>query len=479
MEPLDRRSKLPLFQQLIQKIIDDIQNGTLAPGDRLLPERKMAALYGVNRSTVNHALEELTSLGWLTRRQGSGTHVAQGRLGSRQAPQNQWRQLLAQRRIKEDPYLTQLQALRQQATDDILDLASGDLPLSLIPDFRFPPYTWEQILKENRQTDATGYYPLKAIIQERLLENFGLKTEGQDLLITSGSTQGINLVLQTLLQPGDTIATEDPSFLFALPLFQTLGLHLEGIPCDAEGLLPQALEKQIITKRIKLLYLNPTFQNPTGRTMSLNRRKSIIQVCEKYMIPIIEDDVFGELDFGPPLPKLKVLAPQQVIYLSSLSKIFSGNIKIGWLQAPKSLVMSIANTKTQLDAETNLFPQLLANAALRSPDYQHNHQQLIQHLQQRSRNFTEAMRNYQEDWHFQSINGGLYYWLIWQHQPLTRKNWQYFFQEKLLVAPSFLFTNDTMAMRVNYTQLTTDNVQDFCQRLDRISTNLKRGEKNE
>lgn len=479
MKPLDRKSKTPLFQQLIQQIIDEIQNGTLAPGDRLMPERKMAAYYGVNRSTVNHALEELTSLGWLTRRQGSGTEVAQGRLGSRQAPQNQWRQLLAQRRIKEDPYLTQMQALRQNAPASLLDLATGDLPLSLIPDFQFPPYSWEQILKESHRTNATGYQPLKAIIQQRLTENFNLTATGQDLLITSGSTQGINLILQTLLQPGDTIATEDPSFLFALPLFQTLGLHLEGIPCDAEGLLPRALEKQIIAKRIKLLYLNPTFQNPTGQTMSLVRRKAIIQLCEKYLIPIIEDDVFGELDFGPPLPKLKALAPQQVIYLSSLSKIFSGNIKIGWLQAPAALVSSIATTKSQLDAETNLFPQLLANAALRSPAYQANHQRLIQQLQQRSHDFTSALQEHQADWRFQPIAGGLYYWLTWQHQPLTRQNWQQFFTENLLVAPSFLFSNDTMAMRINYTQLTAETVLDFCQRLDRISTKLKRGEGNE
>lgn len=109
---LNRKSKTPLFQQLMEIIIAEIESGKLAPGDRLMPERRMAAFYQVNRSTVNHALEELTSLGWLIRKQGSGTEVAKGRWGSRQAPQFQWQHLLTTRN-QPDPYIKEQNRLKK------------------------------------------------------------------------------------------------------------------------------------------------------------------------------------------------------------------------------------------------------------------------------------------------------------------------------------------------------------------------------
>ncbi|KAF1293501.1 PLP-dependent aminotransferase family protein [Candidatus Enterococcus leclercqii] len=474
MWQLDRSDKAPLFQQIIAQIIRYIQEGQLTPGDKLPPERKLAALYGVNRSTVNHALEELVSLGWITRRQGSGTEVAKGRWGSRQAPQYQWQLLLRQTPFAPDPYLSGLNTWK--AEPDALDLYTGELPASLIPDFRFPAMRWENILAAERRTGPTGYAPLKEIILQRLFENYGIDSTGQDLLITSGSSQGISLILQTLLAPGETIATEEPSFLFSLPLFQPLGIHLEGIACDEEGILPEALERCIIQKKIRFLYLNPTFQNPTGRLMSLVRRQAIIAVCRKHYIPIIEDDVFGELDFSSPLPKLKTLAADQVIYLGSLSKIFGPSIKIGWLLGPKDLIHNLAAAKQRMDVETNIFPQLLADSALRSPEYTTNHAQLMTELKRRRVAFSEALSFATADWQLRKIRGGLYTWLTWRHQPLTRRDWEYFLQEKLLVAPSFLFSNDTMSMRINYTRMDPDQLQVFARRFITVTEKLKQKE---
>ncbi len=448
---LNRKSKTPLFQQLMEIIIAEIESGKLAPGDRLMPERKMAAFYQVNRSTVNHALEELTSLGWLIRKQGSGTEVAKGRWGSRQAPQFQWQHLLTTRN-QPDPYIKEQNRLKKNPAT--LDFASGELPPDLIPDFKFPALTWDQIIKEEKNLTVTGYTPLKDTITKKLAQKFHLPLENQDLLITAGSTQAISLILQTLLQPGDVIATEDPSFLFALPLFQSLGLRLQGIATDQEGIMPKELEKQILAKKVKLLYLNPTFQNPTSRCLSYERRIKIIEICRKYYVPIIEDDIFGELNFSTPIPKLKEIAPEQVLYLGSLSKIFGSSIKIGWLLAPTNLIQSLANTKKILDNETNLFSQIVANFALNNPEYDEEHTQLLHNLKTRSDLLCQTFAPFKADWQFTEIKGGLYYWLTWQHQNLSRKDWQLFLKENLLVAPSFFFSNDTMSMRINYTSLT-------------------------
>jgi DNA-binding transcriptional MocR family regulator len=472
MWKINKQDKTPLYQQITSQIIQAIQQGQLMPGDKLPPERQLSQLYGVNRSTVVRALEELVSLGWITRKQGSGTRVAQGRWGSRQLLMNQWRALLSSPFLKEDPYVSELK--KKQTQTGTIDLYTGDLPEELIPDFEFPAITWEQVLYEEKKIHPTGYLPLKKHLLNHLAEEFHLPITGQDLLITSGSTQGIFLLIQVLLDAGSYMATEDPSFLFALPLFASLGIHLVGIKQDEEGIDCHDLEQAIQTKKIKLLYLNPNHQNPTGKTMSLARRKAIVALCEKYHLPIIEDDVFSELGFDETLPSLKSLAPDQVIYVGSLSKLFGSTIKIGWLLAPQTLITSLASAKKRMESDTDLFPQLLATAALTSSNYKQKQIHLLQELRRRSQNFETLMQPFASDWTYIPIQGGLYYWLTWQHQALTRKDWQLFLEENLLTAPAFLFSNDTMSVRINYTRLSDAQLSIFQTSLLRITEKIRK-----
>ncbi|WP_244869433.1 PLP-dependent aminotransferase family protein [Tetragenococcus muriaticus] len=456
---------------MLHQIISSIQQGELLPGQRLPAERKLAEALQINRSTVVHALEELMSLGWIERRQGSGTHVAQGQWGNRQPAIYQWRTLFSSPLLKEDPYITQLK--NQNDAKNGLDLYTGDLSSDLIPDFEFPAMTWDKIMHEEKQLTPTGYKPLKKLIFQHFFQDIPQK--GQDILITAGSTQGIFWLIQVLLKPGDTIATEDPSFLFSLPLFAARGIHLKGIKQDQAGIDCQALEELIQKKKIKLLYLNPNYQNPTGKTMSLKRRKEIIRVCQKHHLPIIEDDVFSELGFGQSLPSLKSLAPDQVIYLGSLSKIFSSSIKVGWLVAPNPLIKSLVSAKKITENETDLLPQLLATAALSQQTYKKQQQQLAKKLQDRSQAFAQTLQAFKEDWQFSPIDGGLYYWLTWRQKKLTRNDWQVFLQEGLFIAPSFLFSNDTSSMRINYTPVDKKKRMIFSQKLASITEKLKNG----
>lgn len=474
MWQLNRKSAQPLFQQIVTQIINYIQDGTLEPGSKLPPERKLATYYQVNRSTVNHALDELVSLGWIIRQQGSGTKVASNQLGIQQNSTDRWRRLLPKPFFKPDPYLEQITELRMNPMHNqtLLDLQTGDLPLELILDFQFPAISWEQVIKEEQKISATGYAPLQKIILEQLATNFNISATKQTLLLTSGSTQGISLLLQTLLQPGDWIATEEPSFLFTLPIFQSQGIALKGIPCDDEGIIVSELEQAILRKNIKLLYLNPTFQNPTGRSMSLARRYAILALCKKYYVPIIEDDVFAELNFDSAIPKLKTLDTEQVIYLGSLSKIFSSSIKIGWLLAPNDLGKRLTLTKRRNHVETNIFPQLLATAALCSQDYHQQQQILLKQLQKKSTLFQKALAPLTDYWSYEDVSGGLYYWLTWQGENLQRKDWQHFLSEQLLVAPSFLFSSKQNACRINYTHLTKDNYLVFQKKLTTITQKL-------
>ncbi|MDT2673984.1 aminotransferase-like domain-containing protein [Enterococcus dongliensis] len=469
---LSEEKKTPIYQQIIEQIIGYIQDGTLKPGDRLPAERKLATYYQVNRSTVVHALDELVSLGWILRRQGSGTIVNEGNWGRSTAPRVDWRRLFTQELHPNEPFLEKVQELLNDPA--AIDLFSGELPLGLIPDFRFPSYTWEELLLEEKKQSPLGYRPLQQVICQRVKSEQKIDISSNQVLITSGAQQAMFLLLQVMLQSGDSVAIEDPSFLYSLPIFASAGVKLYGVEMDQEGMRIDKLEQLILTKKIRLIILNPTFQNPTGTTMSKRRRNELIELSRKYQLPIVEDEVFSELTFNKVPPSLKELAPHQVIHLGSLSKIFGSSIKIGWIVADQDLIQRLSEAKQMMDFSISIFPQVIAHTALTDPQFEKNQADLVTALNERAQAFLEESSVIAKDWDISKIDGGIYVYLTWRHQHLTRKDWEIFSREKVVIAPSFLFSNDTMAMRVNYTRMTAHMRQQFFLKLQKISKELRR-----
>lgn len=472
MWQLANTKSTPIYQQIIEQIISYIQDGTLQPGDKLPAERKLAEYYQVNRSTVVHALEELVSLGWVIRRQGSGTLVNEGNWGRSTHPRVDWRSLFTQETHPKEPFLERAQRLLKEP--DIIDLYSGELPLSMIPDFRFPSYTWEELLLEEKKQSSLGYRPLQQVICQRIKLEQKIDVSSDQVLITSGAQQAMFLLLQVMLQSGDSVAIEDPSFLYSLPIFASAGVRLYGVEMDKEGMRIDKLEQLILTKKIKLIILNPTFQNPTGTTMSERRRNELIELSLKYQLPIVEDEVFSEMNFKKIPPSLKELAPHQVIHLGSLSKIFGSSIKIGWIVADQKLIQRLSDAKQMMDFSISIFPQVIAHTALTDPLFEQNQAELVVALKQKAQAFIDQSKIIAGDWSISKIEGGIYVYLTWRHQHLTRKDWEIFLQEKLLIAPSFLFSNDTMSMRVNYTRMSKKTRQEFFIKLQAISKELRR-----
>lgn len=472
MWQLANAKSTPIYQQIIEQIISYIQDGTLQPGDKLPAERKLAEYYQVNRSTVVHALEELVSLGWVIRRQGSGTLVNEGNWGRSTHPRVDWRSLFTQETHPKELFLERAQRLLKEP--DIIDLYSGELPLSMIPDFRFPSYTWEELLLEEKKQSSLGYRPLQQVICQRIKLEQKIDVSSDQVLITSGAQQAMFLLLQVMLQSGDSVAIEDPSFLYSLPIFASAGVRLYGVEMDKEGMRIDKLEQLILTKKIKLIILNPTFQNPTGTTMSERRRNELIELSLKYQLPIVEDEVFSEMNFKKIPPSLKELAPHQVIHLGSLSKIFGSSIKIGWIVADQKLIQRLSDAKQMMDFSISIFPQVIAHTALTDPLFEQNQAELVVALKQKAQAFINQSKIIAGDWSISKIEGGIYVYLTWRHQHLTRKDWEIFLQEKLLIAPSFLFSNDTMSMRVNYTRMSKKTRQEFFIKLQAISKELRR-----
>ncbi len=229
---------------------------------------------------------------------------------------------------------------------------------------RFPSASLQYGLTE-------GYIPLREQVETRLQKKFGVNTDGNEVIITSGGQQGIDLTCRVLCNEGDTVICEDPSFIGALNSFRSFGTRLRGVKIDDDGMDMEDLERALQTeKNVKFIYTIPTFQNPTGVCMSLERRKKLLSLAEKYDVVILEDNPYGELRFrGEDIPTLKSLDKNnRVVYCSSFSKIFSPGIRIGFLCGPKEIIAKTVVAKQINDVHSNLFFQMMISKYIEEYD---------------------------------------------------------------------------------------------------------------
>lgn len=472
MWSLKKEAGIPVYVQIIEMILDKIKQGELLPGQRLPSERKLAASFQVNRSTVVHALDELVALGWIIRKQGSGTIVNEGKWGIATSPQTNWHRYLAQNVFAQvSPYENKINSVLKEKPFAI-DLYTGELPLDLIPSFTFPPLTWQHFLAEEQQEDL-GYLNLRQAISEEAKRQYALELPPENLLITSGAQQALFLILQVLLATGESVAIEDPSFLYALPIFQAAGIRLYGVKMDHEGIDLHALEQVIRQHRVKMVMVNPTFQNPTGSTMSLQRRQQLVQLCQNYEVPILEDDVFGQLSFSKrtSLPPLKKLDPENVLYIGSLSKVLGSTTKIGWLSAPSSINQQLAEARKMMDFSLSIFPQVLATLALKDPEFSQKISTLTKTLKERGRLAFDLFDDLPE-WQVAKPQGGFYLWATWKAGKLKQKEFDCFLEEGLLIAPSFFFCEEKQSIRLNFSRVEENNYKDIKERLMRVTKKI-------
>ncbi|MFJ8634754.1 PLP-dependent aminotransferase family protein [Streptomyces sp. NPDC093568] len=211
---------------------------------------------------------------------------------------------------------------------------------------------------------------LRAGLAARMTER-GLATDTDDLLVTTGSQQGLSLLATALLDPGDTVLVEDPCYLAALQVFGLAGARVVAVPGDADGVDPLALEELVARERPKLFYTVPTFQNPTGRTLPADRRAAVARVAARRGVWIAEDDPYGELRYeGEHVPWIASYpgAEDRTVLLGSFSKVMAPGLRLGWLRAPADLRRACAVAKQAADLHTPTLNQLAAARCLGTLD---------------------------------------------------------------------------------------------------------------
>ncbi|OLN22094.1 GntR family transcriptional regulator [Domibacillus antri] len=433
----DRAAKKAVYKQIAEYIEEGISTGLFSPESVLPSERLLAKELGVNRSTVVAAYEELQSLGIVERKKGSGTRISTDIWGISHKRIPNWG-----RYMEDGSFLPNLPLVQRIRTENqkrhVINLSSGELAPGLLPREQF-----KTIMATIPFLDHLGYdHPqgnaaLRTTIAEHVREYKNIHAAPSSILITSGAQQALHLIIQCLLKPGDSIAIEDPSYCYSLPVFQSAGLNTLLLPVDQHGINPDdviALHKK---HRIRMLFLNPDYQNPTGLKMSPARRKRILEISSEFGIPIIEDDPYSLTSFnGNVSDTLKSMDENgNVLYISSLSKIVASGLRIGWVIGPSNVIERLADAKQQVDFGHSIFPQWAANEFLKSSSFDEHIHMIRKELKERRDEIVTSFQRYLKDNTAYFIpEGGIHIWCRLTH-PV---NEQQLLEESMKRGVSFL-----------------------------------------
>ena len=263
-----------------------------------------------------------------------------------------------------------------------------------------------------------GYNPLREQLAAFMASKGvkGLSPEG--LIVTTGSQQALDLIGKTLLNPSDVALVEAPTFLATIQCFRLYGPQVVGVPIDAHGVQVDKLEDMLIQHKPKLIYLIPTFGNPSGAMMSLERRLKVLELAVKYQTVVVEDDPYGDLYFGDaPPPSLLALSEQVpgsrdwLVYCGSLSKVLSPGLRVGWMIAPPDLLARATMCKQFSDAHTSTFAQATAAQYLRAGRMPATLQTVRRVYGERAKTMGEALtRELGDALRFTQPLGGLFFW---------------------------------------------------------------------
>ena len=410
---LDRSIKKPLYKQIAEQVEKEISSGELSTDSPLLSERVLAKRLNVNRSTVVTAYDELQSMGVVVRKKGSGTYINTDIWGVPRKRIPNWGRYVEDGSFH--PNIPLVQKLRSETHENkVINLSSGELAPDLLPHEQFSTILREQPFMERLGYDhPLGNEQLRHTISMHVGAYKKMTVQPDSILITSGAQQAIHLIVQCLLKPGDTVAIENPSYAYSLPVFQSAGIRTFLLPVDADGVNPDDIAALQRRHGIQMLFLNPDYQNPTGTKMSLERRKRILELSSTYGIPIIEDDPYSITTYDEQLgPTLKSMdAGGNVLYISSLSKIVASGLRIGWIIGPQKVIERLSDAKQQVDFGHSVFPQWIADQFLNSVQFDQHVMNLRKQLELRRDVMIRALANLSNGkFSYHIPKGGIHLW---------------------------------------------------------------------
>ncbi|WP_282940204.1 PLP-dependent aminotransferase family protein [Paenibacillus sp. RC67] len=344
---IDKNSKLPMFRQVFQAFRSAILSGTLPAGHKLPSTRELAGELHVSRNVILEAYELLLAEGFITGRQGVGSFVAEGTYLHGFTPEKQIG-------------LSNAESMDGQKVEDVISFRTGLPAVDL-----FPVKQWGAILQsvcKDASTaqlgygDSSGDLELRRVLADHLWRTRGVIAKPEQIIVTNGAVQALDLIVRVLLTAGDEAIVEEPSNNDLQTLLSSTGAILQRVPVDDSGMLTHKLP---LNSRPKCIYVTPSHQFPLGGILPIQRRIELVEYARRCGSYILEDDYDSEFRFdGPPVHSLQSLCTDKVIYIGTFSKIMFPSLRIGYMVVPEPLVLSCKQLKRLNDYQTPSIDQL-------------------------------------------------------------------------------------------------------------------------
>ncbi|MBQ7132125.1 MAG: PLP-dependent aminotransferase family protein [Oscillospiraceae bacterium] len=375
--------------------------------------------------------------------------------------------------------------LKFTAFPDVISFAAGNPAPEAFPAKEIAKISAELVENEPilalQYSITEGYTPLRDTLKTMMSKKNCFSPDNDELIITSGAQQGIELSCKSFCNEGDTLIAEAPSFIGSLNAFRSYNVNLVGVEMEDDGIVIDKLEQTLkANPNTKIIYVIPNFQNPTGRTMSFEKRKAVYDLACKYDVMILEDNPYGDLRFeGEDIPSIKSLDTQgRVIYVGSFSKVLAPGLRVGYVSAPKEVIQKIVVCKQVADVHTNIWAQVVCDRFIKENDFDAH----IRYLRGIYRKKYNLMRdcieaNFSKKITFSTPQGGLFVWgTLPSDCDMTGFCKKAVADYKVAVVPGNAFlikeSDPTTSFRLNYSTPTDEQIIKGCEMLGKLSKDM-------
>lgn len=377
---------------------------------------------------------------------------------------------------------TEIRDLLKWIADPTLLSFAGGLPAAeLFPVSEIANVAHEVVEREGRTIlqygSVVGSLPLREKIAKRMGDKFGTKAVANDIMVVSGSQQGLDLVGKVFLNPGDIVLVESPTYMGMLNAFDQYEVSYVEVPTDDQGVIPEELEKILrMVPRVKLMYVVPDFQNPTGICWTMERRRKFMEIINKYELPVVEDNPYYELRYeGETLPALKSLDTKGlVMFMGSFSKIFCPGLRLGWVCADQEIIDKLISVKQASVLLTSNLDISVADEYIATYDLD-GHVEDIKKLYRHRRDLIiKCMKEkFPKDVKWTHPEGGLFLWLTFPENISAFEVFRSCLNKKVCAVPGdcfYPYHKTDRSLRVNYSCLPDEKI---IEGIDRMAQAIK------
>lgn len=480
-DTLNKKISQHLYVQLFNLIKSMIIEGELKEHFKLPPIRKLAKRLEVNNSTVVSAYGLLEKRGYVYKKVGSGTFVSP-------ILNNENEDEILEKYVSEEELKLMGQG-QVHVPANMISFASATPMADLFPVKDFKILLNEVLDRDKGEAfgyqESKGYYPLRESLVA-YMKSYNINTEVENVQIISGAQQGIDIIAKALIGYKDKVIVESPTYTGAIGTFRSRGAKIISVPILKDGIDIINLEEAIKINKPKLIYLMPNFQNPTGYSYSLNKKKRILEIAKKYNVLIVEDDYLSDLNFSKEdNSTLKSMDKyDQVIYIKSFSKIFMPGLRLGFLVLPKEVYPSILKAKHTSDISTSGLNQRVFDLYLRKNIWKKHINMMEKVYKERFEIMNKSIEKYFKDTDIEYItpNGGLNFWFKLPNKISSYDIYNKAVQKNVLIVPGNIFfpvKEENNYFRLSIASVYPEKIEEGIKILSKIINNYNKEDRKE